>query len=586
MKKIQRGSFIIAALMVMSLVAAMPAWAMDAGTVLINGGNELVATQNADGGWGWPVTGTSALNIVGPTAMGLAQAYKYTGDPNQLAALQKAGAFLMTKTNNFSPSDGYLAAQLDKIFGGVKYTQHMWDFFYGPLSMGTYNRNGAGIYYNTASYVAFLLNNRSVTSGQPSLAAWDLGMGLVGAEAAGADTGPWISYLEQAINNLKHSNADYYWEPIGLAGAVYGLSYAAVDFTPTAGDYAGVSGVSGLAATLASYQISASGGFTYDTANITAGFEDVQTTAYATLALNEVGRSTYSSALQNATAFLLSQQLGTGGWDTIDGEYNEITGESMWAISAATSLGQQGVVGPQGPQGIQGPAGADGAQGPQGIQGPAGADGAPGAQGPQGIQGPQGQQGIQGLQGPAGTTSWTDGTGIVTTLQNVGIGTTNPQYNVDIVATNNGLIRIGSTEADNTAKAGRLVLRHYSNAQAPVYVLGAAAAANNNFVAIGGGSTTGNAATQIDFYTASNTTTVQGTSRLTINSAGNIGAGTTTPAQKLEVNGGVRLNTATTQPTCDTNARGTFWVVQGATDTVQVCVMTGTGLAWKTVTLQ
>ena len=73
---------------------------------------------------------------------------------------------------------------------------------------------------------------------------------------------------------------------------------------------------------------------------------------------------------------------------------------------------------------------------------------------------------------------------------------------------------------------------------------------------------------------------------LRLSSSANVGVGgVTDPKQRLEVNGGVRLNTAIAQPTCDVNARGTFWISQGATDTVQVCVQTGTGLAWKTLSL-
>lgn len=58
-------------------------------------------------------------------------------------------------------------------------------------------------------------------------------------------------------------------------------------------------------------------------------------------------------------------------------------------------------------------------------------------------------------------------------------------------------------------------------------------------------------------------------------SGSNVGIGTASPAQTLEVNGGVRLNTATAQPTCNSAGRGTFWVVQSGTgvkDYVQVCV--------------
>lgn len=63
--------------------------------------------------------------------------------------------------------------------------------------------------------------------------------------------------------------------------------------------------------------------------------------------------------------------------------------------------------------------------------------------------------------------------------------------------------------------------------------------------------------------------------------AGNIGIGdfsVTAPKAKLEVKGGVRLNTTETKPTCDSNQRGTIWHTQGGVltkDSLEVCVKTG-----------
>lgn len=62
--------------------------------------------------------------------------------------------------------------------------------------------------------------------------------------------------------------------------------------------------------------------------------------------------------------------------------------------------------------------------------------------------------------------------------------------------------------------------------------------------------------------------------RLTVNSAGNVGLGTLVPKQRLEVNGGIRINTSATHPTCDANARGTFWYTKGGTltaDALEIC---------------
>lgn len=295
------------------------------------GGDRLVATQNADGGWGWPLTGTSALNTIGPIAMGLAQAYRHTASVTQKAGLLKAGTLFLTKTNNFSPCDGYLAAQLDQIFGGSAYTTHVKTNFYDPLAAGTYNRSGAGTLYDTTSYINAIRTGRA--GSQANMAAWDVGMGLVGAAMAGASTAEWVDGVKAEINELDGTK---YYDVIGLAGAVYGLATVGAAFDPTAGQHAAASSVSDLAVILASYQIG-NGGFTWNSAYVSAGNETTQETAYAILALHQVNRTAYQGKIQGAAHYLIGVQLPTGGWDNFvgdpDGENNELTGEALWGIS-------------------------------------------------------------------------------------------------------------------------------------------------------------------------------------------------------------------------------------------------------------
>lgn len=74
---------------------------------------------------------------------------------------------------------------------------------------------------------------------------------------------------------------------------------------------------------------------------------------------------------------------------------------------------------------------------------------------------------------------------------------------------------------------------------------------------------------------------------LVVDNQGNVGIGDVSAGQRLEVNGGIRLNTAAAKPACDGNTRGTFWVVKGVTtvkDSVQVCAKDAADVyAWRTI---
>ncbi len=299
-------------------------------------GNRLVDLQNTDGGWGWPLTGASAVNTIGPIAKGLAEAYKATHDPDMLDALEDAGTLLSTKINNFSPSDGYLALALDELFGGTTYVDHMNANFYGPLAAGTYDYKGLGTDYDTAGYVQLIRDSRA-SGGIANLAAWDIGMGLVGAAScgvSGSELQDWIDGVTAEIDELD--GAEYY-DVIGLAGAVYGLAFVGEDFDPTAGEHSAASDLNDLADILASYQITESGGFAWSKDYVIPNDsnETIQETAYAILALKEVGG--YDSETQAAAEYIESVQLCTGGWEnyvgSTSGENNEVTAEAIWGGS-------------------------------------------------------------------------------------------------------------------------------------------------------------------------------------------------------------------------------------------------------------
>lgn len=324
---------VILVIFILILVSAISAEA-NVFTVMQNGGSRLAATQYTDGGWGWPLNAPPTYeNIIGPIAMGLAQAYRVTGDPAMLSALQDAAAYFQSKpTGYFSPSDGYIAAELDSILGGTANTDFVKANFYDQLAAGTYNRKGLGTLYDTAGYINLIRTSRE-SQGIANLAAWDIGIGIVGAAAVGADTTEWINGTKAEIDELDGSA---YYDVVGLAGAIFGLATVGEDYDPIAGEHAAASNINDLADILASYQIGLSGGFTWNSnyLNPNEGNETVQETAYAILALKEVGG--YGNVIDRASQYLQSVQLSTGGWENYagDGENNEVTGEALWAISA------------------------------------------------------------------------------------------------------------------------------------------------------------------------------------------------------------------------------------------------------------
>lgn len=102
---------------------------------------------------------------------------------------------------------------------------------------------------------------------------------------------------------------------------------------------------------------------------------------------------------------------------------------------------------------------------------------------------------------------------------NVGIGSTSPAARLDVRGTN---ALFGDATADATAKTARLCVPHYTNAEAAAAFFICASQSTLTNVGIGGGSGSFNAATQIQFYTAANTTTLTGTERLRIDANGNV----------------------------------------------------------------
>lgn len=94
----------------------------------------------------------------------------------------------------------------------------------------------------------------------------------------------------------------------------------------------------------------------------------------------------------------------------------------------------------------------------------------------------------------------------------MGVGTEDPDDVVDIV----GRLRIQDTKADATNKTVRIRLGHYTNSEEPVTCFIMSSVLTTSTLNIGGGSGIENAVTRVDFYIASDNTTVTGTRSVSI----------------------------------------------------------------------
>ena len=159
------------------------------------------------------------------------------------------------------------------------------------------------------------------------------------------------------------------------------------------------------------------------------------------------------------------------------------------------------------------------------------------------------------IYGRMGLRFFTGGEGAVTEKiriaagGNVGIGTTT-------TVTDNRLkviggsdyqtLNIGESQLNNTIKRSGLTATHYAVAEQDISMMSVYSSSTSTAISIGGSAGTLNAAMDIRFYTASNTTTTTGTQRMVVRSSGNVGIGTNEPTSKLHVSGGTSIQTTLT----------------------------------------
>jgi len=133
-----------------------------------------------------------------------------------------------------------------------------------------------------------------------------------------------------------------------------------------------------------------------------------------------------------------------------------------------------------------------------------------------------------------------------TSTNKVGIGTDSPAGKMEILDSSNQGLVIRSSKSASAVTQSRLYGGAYTSNYSTIAFLNASV--SSNALSIGGGTTAAEPATQIEFYTGAVGSTGTGTLAMRIDSSGNVGIGTSSPARTLHVDDVMRLEPRATAP--------------------------------------
>ena len=312
------------------------------------GADHILDQQCHNGGFGWPHADCSATfhNITGPILLGVLGSYYFTMDGNELAGALNGGAFdLIYRYDNgearFSTFTPSFLEELARAADNTTFSDHVATGFFDELAAGTYGPDD----HDMASWIINVQDGRS--GAWINLRSWEFhtiipvskSLGQPGQEALLAQA------VLDGLDTLDNSDPDtVFSDIIGVAGAVRGLAYARLYTFPAivAPLHTGVNGIDNLedlAAYLAALQNPDGSWYWHSALAVpTTDDEDVQTAAYAVLALLDVDKVTaasYQAATEAGRDWMASLQLPDGGFPMFPGgdENTEVEGEALKAIA-------------------------------------------------------------------------------------------------------------------------------------------------------------------------------------------------------------------------------------------------------------
>jgi hypothetical protein len=288
------------------------------GSGFIAAADWLRSQQTSAGCFPWTPGGSCPPNTQGPSARGLLKAYQHTTSAIYKSAAEATGNYLVpnyprTFTDGdprFATHDPLFLEELSQVTGNSIYANFVQTHFWDKLTAGTYGENND---MDASEFGASVVSARA-SQRIVELSPWDLSATAIAAHVAG-ETAHRDALMAQVLAGLNATTAsDNDYDVIGLAGAVWASAITGYNLDPTSGRYVGYSTTAELAGLLASWQRSSDGAWlwstTADPGDVTNG--DLQSTAFAIMALNSVNSTLYHSQVARGAAFIRSLQQTSG----------------------------------------------------------------------------------------------------------------------------------------------------------------------------------------------------------------------------------------------------------------------------------
>jgi len=296
--------------------------------------DRLIETQNNDGGWDWqnpdadPATGTpSPYNTLGVTAQGVLDAYKLTGEVKyRVTCINTYNALVANSTSTNPLIHKMRGADVTFL---VELSEATGDSTYANFARTGYQATTTEFGGGTATGLSQYVRDVRLSQGWKTLIAWDINLYLQGALALNRYF-PEQGFDADAAAMAEVIYDSLYVSPVDVVIAdqtqsEYWLSITGALEAFTATGLHSAERDSLKASLLASQQ--ADGHF------VAVNGGDVQTTAYAVMALAKAGEKT---AVGQAVGYLISTQKTDGGWIETDGmEYTESDSEAIVALVAS-----------------------------------------------------------------------------------------------------------------------------------------------------------------------------------------------------------------------------------------------------------